>query len=434
MSIAFTIAQVLLGVALLLLAHTYAVYPLLMRMLSRRRSLPERARVRDEDLPELAVLMAVYNEEKVLVSTLSSILASDYPREKIQVFIGSDGSTDRSNEIIKGFAKEDRRLRLVPFGGRNGKIRIINHLAEGATSTFADPERALFVLCDANVEWTPDLLRRMAEHYQRDEVGLVGCAVIDKARDREGIGDQEDAYIGMENEIKFAEGVFWGRVMGAFGACYSMRASLFDPVPTNHIVDDFYLTMLCLEKRRDAIVDLDAVCHEAVSTDISEEKRRKRRIATGNFQNLCRFWSFLLPWRGGCATSFAFWSHKGLRWFGPQLLITAGIASLALLVIYPTHPLSLLCSMGMAAAALAVFIDTSLHALNLPSPKLLRFIRYFFSMNLALFLGWIDFLRGPQNSVWEPTRRDGVDKVSPASMDVDNNHSNNRKKQEPALH
>jgi len=406
--------------SLALLAHTYALYPILLGFLARGRTLPEERFESDVELPEIAILMAVYNEEKVLEATLASIIASDYPSEKMRIFIGSDGSTDRSDEIVKRFAKQDARIRLVGFGGRNGKIRIINHLAEEASGTFPDPDKALFILCDANVTWSPAMLRRLAGHFKRASVGLVGSAVCDPVREHKGIGDEEDAYIGRENLVKFREGVLWGRVIGAFGACYAMRARLFTPVPAHHIVDDFYLTFSCFEQGSDAIVDLEAVCHEAVSTDIREEFRRKRRIAAGNFQNLRRFWSYLQPWNSDPATTFAFWSHKGLRWCGPFLLIAALLSCMALAALHPFYLLPLAGFAGVFAMAL---VDRFLAGKGGRHLKLFRFARYFLSMNLALLLGFIDFLRGPRNSVWEPTRRE----VSPATSPAKSRES------EPAL-
>lgn len=391
--------------SLALLAHTYAVYPVLMRLSVRKRRLPGDRFEKESGFPEVAVLMAVYNEEKVIEETLASILSSDYPAGKLRVFIGSDGSTDRSDVIVKSFVAADSRVRLVSFGGRNGKIRIINRLAEGAATMFSDPDKALYVLCDANVTWSPLLLRRLASHFKRERVGLVGAAVIDRVREHSGIGDQEEAYVGQENLVKFAEGVLWGRVMGAFGACYAMRAGLFTPVPPHHIVDDFYLTLSCLEQGRDAIVDPGAICHEAVSTDIREEFRRKRRIAAGNFQNLQRFWSYLLPWNGGPATTFAFWSHKGLRWFGPFLLLGAMVSSVGLGLLDPrTLPLP----GGFALVFLMAAADRAIARRGGAQVKLFRFARYFLSMNLALFLGFLDFLKGPRTSVWEPTRREAA--------------------------
>ncbi len=388
-----------------LLAQTYVIYPLMMRLLARGRSLPRVEEPTDADLPEVAVLMAVYNEEAVLADTLRSILSSDYPAEKVTLFIGSDGSTDRSDSIVKDFAKSHPRLHLVPFGGRNGKIRIINQLAATAGAAFDDPDKAIFLLCDANVSWGPQTLRLLVSHFVRKEVGLTASVVLDRVREHAGIGDQEEAYIGNENQVKFAEGVLWGRLMGAFGACYAMRARLFTPVPADHIVDDFYLTMSCLEQGYDAIVEPAAIVHEAVSTDIREEFRRKRRITAGNFQNLRRFWQFLQPWNSDAATCFAFWSHKGLRWLGPQLLIVSFLSCLVLTFLNPIHALPLA---GFAALAFAALCDGILARAGKGSCKPFRFARYFLSMNHALLLGWIDYLRGPKGSVWEPTRREGI--------------------------
>jgi len=402
----FVFLSVVFWGCLVLIGHTYALYPLLLGFLARGKTLPPERFEHAADLPEVPVLMAVYNEEAVLEATLTSILASEYPAEKVKVFIGSDGSTDRSDAIVNRFRERHPHLHLTVFGGRNGKIRIINQLATDAAEHFTDPASAIYVLRDANVVWTPPLLRRLAGHFKRPDVGLVGAAVKDKVREHAGIGDEEEAYIGQENLVKYREGVLWGNVIGAFGACYAMRASLFAPVPVHHIVDDFYLTFQCLEKGSTAIVDLDAVCYEAVSTEISEEFRRKRRIATGNFQNFRRFWSFIQPWNSNFATFFAFWSHKGLRWCGPFLLIGM-IVSAAILAFF--SPLYLLPLIGLSGTFFVAWIDKRMSRReNGRHVKLFRFIRYFYTMNAALFLGFVAFAKGVGNSVWEPTKREAA--------------------------
>lgn len=397
-----------------LLGHTYVVYPLLMRRLARGKTLPRDRYVSEEEFPEVAVLMAVYNEEDVLEKTLSSILASDYPAGKVRVWIGSDGSTDRSHEIIERFQHESPLLHLTVFSGRNGKIRIVNELAKNAQKMFVDPDKAILVLCDANVSWEKGALRKMVGHFKRMRVGLVSAAIMDSSREHEGIGHQEEAYVGQENLTKFAEGVLWGNMMGAFGACYTLRSRLFQPVPGNYIVDDYYQTMTCLEAGYSAIVEPEAVCFESVSTDISEEFRRKRRIATGNFQNFRHFWSFYLPWNGGAATAFAFWSHKGLRWTGPLLLIGATLSSAVLALLTPwAWPLFGGMLAGFAVAGMDWLLSRTVPQFHC---KPTRFLRYLFAMNAALFLGLLDFLRGGQNSVWEPTKRVAAD---PAVMEPD---------------
>ncbi len=403
-AILLVLLQLIFWVGVGAIVHTYAIYPVILRRLGGNLKLPEEVMSEGSDeLPQVVVLLAVYNEEDVLQETLESIFANEYPEEKLSVYIGSDNSSDGSHAIIESFQQSQANLHLEMFPGRNGKIRIINHLSSLAKEQFSDHEDLVYILCDANVSWSKKLIYHLVKHFRRPEVGLVASNVLDSRDDHEGIGAAEEAYVNGENLTKYAEGVLWGRTMGAFGACYAMRAELFEPVPTNYIVDDFFLTIGCFEKGRDAIVDLDAKCYEAVSEEISEEFRRKQRISTGNFQNLNHFSNFLQPWNCGFATWFAFWSHKGLRWTGPLFLIAAIVSCVALACILPFY---LLPFAGFAATFVAAFFDAlCVRAKWKLSVKLCRFVRYFYLMNLALFLGMLRFLSGVKNSTWEPTQR-----------------------------
>jgi cellulose synthase/poly-beta-1,6-N-acetylglucosamine synthase-like glycosyltransferase len=387
----------------LLLFHSYVGYPLLMAWLSRKKELSAEPVLGDSELPEVAVLMSVYNEQDVLEETLSSILQSDYPQSKLRVWIGSDGSTDGTHGILQRYQDNYPNLRFEVFEGRNGKIRIINQIALAAGERFRDSSSAVLLLCDANVSWAPLTLRKMVSRIARGEAGLVAACIRDVKSRHEGIGDQEEAYVDQENLLKYREGVLWGKMMGAFGACYAMRASLFSLVPASHHVDDFYQTMMVIAQKEKAIVDLDAVCYESVSTEISEEFRRKQRIANGNFQNLRFFQRLFLPWNGGWSTCFAFWSHKGLRWIGPLLLIAMGGACLALSLV---SPLFVVFTGGIVVGGIACLIDAMMARAGATKQfKPVRFLRYFLVMNFALLLGMVKFFQGGQNSVWEPTKR-----------------------------
>ncbi len=415
-SVLYLVLSTVFWASLLGLAHTYVIYPLLMPRLRRWKERHQNgprpvftADDADSEWPYLVVAMAAHNEEAVIEATLTSIFATEYPAARFEVLIAADNCSDRTHEFVERFQRSHPNLTLRIFPGRNGKIRCLNQLVAENRHRLAHFGDYVFILCDANVRWAKTLPRELARHFRDPRVGQVAANVLDGRREHHGIADEEEAYINRENEVKRAEGVVWGRMMGAVGACFAMRGSLFREVPENFRSDDFTHTMHCFESGYDAIVAPRAVCYEDVSEDIAEEFARKRRIAIGNLQNFTRFWRLFLPWRGGFGTSFAFWSHKGLRWFGPFLLCAAFVSSLLLAPQHPVFALALAGQIGLLGAAVldAALTKRGVH-LRLP-----RFARYFLLMNLALMLGTLRFFRGEETAFWEPTRRVNVTPSSP---------------------
>jgi cellulose synthase/poly-beta-1,6-N-acetylglucosamine synthase-like glycosyltransferase len=199
--------------------------------------------------------------------------------------------------------------------------------------------------------------------------------------------------------IKDLESRLWGTMMGPFGGCFAIRRKLFEAVPKNYLVDDFFLNMKVLESGYKAVNNPSACVFEDVSNDLSVEFRRKIRIATGNFQNLSRFWKLLFSSTPGL--SFCFWSHKVLRWLGPLFLLTAlfCLASLSF-----TGNFYLILLIAYASIFLVPVLDLILKKLNLHFP-FFRFITHFLVMNLALAIGMIRFVKGVKTNVWQPTKR-----------------------------
>ena len=396
------VLQLLFWTSFLAIMHTYGLYPILIsKVLKVKQAKRSKYQEKEGDWPVLDVVMAMYNEEAVIEETLKSIIASDYPKGKLRIHIGSDNSTDNSHDIVKSLQQAFPHLNLEIFGGRNGKIKIINSLIEA----LPEDKNAVLLLCDANVVWAPDLAKRLASHFKDESIGIVACNVLDEDVSDAGISVQEEAYVNRENIIKYKEGELWGVMMGAFGACYALRRNCYESVPEHFNVDDFYETIACYEQGYKGIVDLEAICYEKVSEDISEEFRRKRRISKGNFQNLKRFSKFLLPWNCGSATWFAFWSHKGLRWFGPLFLIAMVVTSVALA--FSGKWLYVAAMTGITGTFCCAALDIAADVFEAKGRRfgLFRFIRYFYSMNLALLMGAFDFCKGVKNSVWEPTKR-----------------------------
>ncbi len=379
------------------IAHTYVLYPALLRLLATNKT--NNTQIFDNNnLPPIVLLMAVYNEQTVIAQKLQSILQSQYPTHLWQLYIGSDGSTDQTNAIVEQYAAQHPNIHLLHFGGRNGKPRIINQLVEQLKSQL--PPNAILVLTDANVLFTPNTLPQLCKHFLNPQIGMVGSNILNTALQQQGISLQEQAYIQRENYIKYLEGVIWGCTMGTFGGCFAIRATCFGAVPNNFIVDDFYLTMRVFEQQKQAIQEPMAICYEDVSDDINQEFKRKKRISAGNFQNLMRFKQLLFSTQPR-GVAFCFWSHKVLRWLTPFLLITVFLCN-AILAIQNYFYASLF--VIQVAVLLLPFADLILNKLHVHF-KLLRFVRYFYMMNIALLVGFFNYIKGIKTNVWEPTKR-----------------------------
>jgi len=388
--------SILFWLCVISLLHSYLFYPWILKFLARERSQNINVFQPGDNLPFVQVFMAVYNEDEVLQQKLNSLFTTNYPSEKLEIIIGSDHSTDRSHEIIAAFQRKHPNLKLEVFGQRTGKVNIQNQLI----ATYAKQgEHELLILTDANVFFEPDTIFQLAKHFKNPEIGLVGANVQNRGLENQGISHQEHTYIQRENKLKFLEGKIWSSMMGAFGACYALRANLFEPVPPDFIVDDFFLTMTVLEKEKSAIMEMEAVCHEDVSNDASQEFRRKVRISTGNFQNLKTFASLLWPpWRG---LAFSFFSHKVLRWKGPVFILLAYFCSGVLGYFNGFYYWLWVIQTVLFFVPLC---DYSLKQMGI-HVRFLRLIAYFYYMNLALLIGMVKFLKGVKTNVWEPTKR-----------------------------
>ena len=193
----------------------------------------------------------------------------------------------------------------------------------------------------------------------------------------------------------------WGMIAGPFGGCYALRSDWFCEVPSNFLVDDFYIGMRVLEKGGLIINDLEAVCYEAVSHELKEEFRRKARISAGNFQNLVTFPH--LWWPPVKLPAFILFSHKILRWFGPffMLIMIFVSGALAWAGFYLYQLIFLALVLGIFSV---LSLDKILNKIGL-NIFLLRSIRYFLMMNVALFMGFINFLKGIKHNAWEPPKR-----------------------------
>lgn len=395
------VLQLLFWISVWGLTHTYVVYPLMLRW--RGRHLPLKITVSEPpEWPMVSILMAAYNEERVLKEKLDNLHQLDYPPDKLHIYVGSDGSSDRTNAILEAYPSNFIGFHPLVFDQRRGKPSVLNDLAETALDRQAAGADHLFLITDANVLLATETLQRLARHFQDPEIVLVDSHMVNVGQEERGISKSESLYISGEVRTKYYEGALWGTMIGPFGGCYLLRSDRFSPIPPKSLVDDFFLAMHALSQGGKAINDLEAICQEAVSHEMDIEFKRKARISAGNFQNLRRFWRLWFP-PFGKKLRYAFFSHKVLRWFGPFFLL-AILASSLILALRGSDFFAYLCILQLAGYLIVPLLDRILQWAGIHI-FWLRNVRYFIRMNMALFMGFFKYLGGIQGGAWEPTKR-----------------------------
>lgn len=379
-------------ISIFLIIFSYAVYPIILQLLAFGKK-PNDQLFGESDLPFISIIIAAFNEESVIGEKIQSVLNSNYPKEKLEILVGSDASVDQTIPVVHKLSETEPLIRYFDFSERRGKPSVVNDLVHHAKGD-------ILVLTDANVFFSADTIPGLARHFKNPEIGLVDTHMVNMGLKKEGISYQEKAYISREVKIKHLESLTWGTMMGPFGGCYAIRREDFSDIPPHSLVDDFYINMKVLEKGKKAVNELNAVVYEDVSNDLRAEFRRKIRIATGNFQNLRRFGHMLWPPLSG--TAFAFLSHKVIRWFGPVFLIIALLANIQLV---SRHWVYIVTLSGQLFLMFGVpTLDWLFKKVNIHIAPL-RLVVHFYSMNLALLIGMFRYIKGVKSGVWKPTPR-----------------------------
>lgn len=392
------IVAILFWFSLCLVAYAYVGYPALIwlcaRLFGRHEAPPF---IEDGELPTITLLIAAHNEQAVIGGRLENALALDYPRERLQIVVASDGSSDRTAQIVRSFA--DRGVRLLDFEPNRGKSATLN-------AAWAELTSELVLLTDANTAIEPAAPRRLARWFRSLDVAAVcgRLVLVDRAKGK----NVDSLYWRYETFLKRCEARL-GALLGANGAIYAIRRTSFVPIPRETILDDLVIPLLSrLRHGGRLIYDSEAVAHEETPDRISDEFRRRVRIGAGGFQSLRLLWPLLFPRYGWLA--FSFFSHKLLRWSVPFCLVAMAVLNLALMDL-PLYRATL--------AAQAVFYGLALVGARVPgrhrAVKLLRLTTLFSSMNAALLVGFFRWLTGRQRGAWMPTQRERGERESAAS-------------------
>ena len=400
-----TLLQVTFWTCAALVLYTYAAYPAVVWFLSRLFGrAPRPPAAHDGDLPTVTLLIAAHNEEAVIAARLDNALGADYPSDRYQVVVASDGSSDGTATVVSRYS--DRHVRLLDYKTRRGKASVLN-------IAMAEVDCELVLLSDANTHLEPGAVRRLARWFADPAVGAV-CGRLVLTDPATG-ANADGLYWKYETFLKKCESRL-GALLGSNGAIYAIRRKSYVPIPGDTIVDDFVIPLLAkLRAGAEAvpgaatgyqiIYDDEAVATEETAPDVGAEFRRRARIGAGGFQAIVLLRRLLHPGQGWVA--FTFFSHKVLRWLCPFFLIGLLLAS-GLLWEHRFYRYALAAQITFyAAAQIPEHLPTRLKFL-----KPLRLATLFTNMNLALLVGFCRWLRGAQKGTWERTAR--VAELSPA--------------------
>lgn len=384
MTVAEYSGLIVVALCLLALLGTYIFYPLLMFLLARMRARPWRQD--DTLLPAVTMVVAAYNEAAVLEEKIRNFLAIDYPADRLFLIIGSDGSDDGSDEILRAHA-DGVRIRAA-FFERGGKMKTVNRVVEMAETPF-------LVFSDANTMYAPDAVRRLMRHFADPDIGGVCGNLRLRPLNQSAGGAGESTYWSFENLIKHWEGSV-RTVLGATGGIYAIRRALFVPQPEDIMVaDDFLLPMRILLRGSRFVYDVDAQAFEGTEVSMHLEFRRKIRVGVCTF-NAMKLLRPALP-SLSLGVRLMLFAHKRLRWQAPFFILAllvlipllSTIAWVQFVLLYPMLLFLLLAVIGLLADA----AGRGLGVLSLPF--------YFLSINTALLIARFRAARAAGGVTWE---------------------------------
>lgn len=360
--------------------YAYFGYPLVLAIFSRSRGREgSQNDFAGKHLPGVDFLIAAYNEEEVIGEKIENSLALDYPVDRISIAVVSDGSTDRTDGIVRGYGA--RGVELIRVEGRAGKTVARNRAV-------ARTGREILVFSDANSMFEKDALARLVSHFVNNDVGAVSGNL--RLLGEEG---NENLYWRYEKTIKRYEDRFHS-IIGANGSIYAVRRDLYKPLPPE-VDDDFIEPLNAYAEGYRVGLDLDAVSTERdISTgDMESEFRAKKRVVIRGMQSLAHVSGLLNPLQYP-AMSFELISHKIFRWAVPFLLVAVLVLN-ALMPITALYTFLLIGQIAFYAAAV-IGILFRLRPFYIPA--------YFVSTNVAVLVAVFEYLIGRRSTTWEQNR------------------------------
>ena len=370
--------------SLFMVVYPYIVYPILLYMFSNIFHKPIK---REEFIPHVTLIISVHNEERVIADKLDNTLALEYPREKTEIIVASDGSNDKTDEIVNGYAIRGIRLKKCP---RQGKTACLNDAV-----TIASGEVILF--SDANSHYDSGAVKEIVKNFADPTVGVVAGGTTYVHRPNSKLHRTPGLHSDLEHWIKKLESTT-GSCVGADGAIFAVRKRLFQPLKEGDI-NDFVIPLKAVLQKYRVVFEKKAICYEETSKDLIEEFRRQVRITNRTLRgifahlewlNLVRYPMFV----------FKLISHKLIRFFVPIFLLGAVSSNIALWHFSILYKGLLMCHIIIYLIA----FGSIMYELKGGYGHRLSVIGHFIFMNAAIGMGWWSLIRGKRFVTWYTVR------------------------------
>ncbi|MDQ7815418.1 MAG: glycosyltransferase [Melioribacteraceae bacterium] len=382
--------EILFYITGFLIINSFFLYPVVLYFASRKHT----GRITEYGFePSVSILIAAHNEEKVIEERIKNISTLNYDLNKIEVFIGSDYSTDKTNEILLEQEKKYSWLHIFLSEERRGKAGILNEI-------FKRVNNEILVFTDANTHFHKDALKNLIEDFADETIGGVcGRLILVDSEKSKSEGVEESEYWKYETHIKKLEGTC-GLLLAANGGIFAIRKELYEAIPIdNAVTDDLFVSLSVIAREFKFTYRIDALAYEDTGKDLSAEYLRKVRFGATNFQTLNYFKKLL--WAENKFLSYNFFSHKVTRWFLPLLLI------LLLLISYFLSDFNFIVHKAYYFQVIIYLLALCGYLLSMIKIRIPVFsIPYFFAVsNIAMAEGFIKFIRKQHSVIWASTER-----------------------------
>jgi len=388
--------HILFWVSAFLIFYAYAGYPILVTLLSRFRRRPVYTL---PGLPTVTLLLAAYNEEKVMSQKMENSLLLDYPRDHLQILVADDGSTDQTTKIVKSYA--DRGIQLVSYPDRMGKLSTLNRAVKKA-------KNQIILFSDSDNFFPPDTIQQIVKYFADPLVGAVsgGRNVIGS----NALGGAEGVYWKYEEFIKLQESRL-SSCVGVAGDLLAIRSELYNPPPSHIINDDFYMALSIMKQGYRVVYAPEARSFHPVASSENGEMERRARMVAGRYQTMFLAWR-MLPFRN----PVVLWqviSHKFLRPLVPFAMIVMFLANLfALLQQGPWNGPAMFL-LAPPYALIFLIMQLIFYFLGVLGKrykfggvlgKILYLPTFLLNSNVAALLGFYRFLTDKQTVMWKKVR------------------------------